>query len=359
MKKQVQKQTITVSPQYLIPALLLAGLLYLGYLVLYEFLLTLVWSFILAYVTWPIYQWLNKKISSPEYLSAAIMTVILSLTLLIIVSWFVNLLQIELTETYHRLANYIKQKDHPLPDFIEQIPVVGTYLQNLSNDLMSDPSGLISQLAQWSKQGFLKLAGFVGGIGSYTLKTGVLLVTVFFCYRDGHYILSQLHLGIIRFLGDHQHVYLQAIGDTTKAVVYGFVLAAMVQGFLAGIGYSVAGVQAPVLLGATTALLALVPMGATLIWVPVGISLLLGSSPVEGVGLLLWGTLVVSTVDNVIRPLVISGASQIPFLVVMFGVLGGLAAFGIIGVFLGPIVLAVLLAVWQAWLAQQVINASE
>jgi Ca2+-transporting ATPase len=259
-------------------------------------------------------------------------------------------------QQFDKAAAYLAQKHHPLPDFIEQIPWLGEYLQDFSNNLMSDPSGLIAQLAQWSKQGLRQLAGFVGGIGSYTLKTGVLLVTVFFCYRDGYRMLSQLHRGVIRFLGDRRDVYLQAIGETTKAVVYGFVLAAMVQGFLAGIGYAVAGVQAPVLLGATTALLALVPMGATLIWVPVGISLLLGGSTLEGLGLLLWGTLVVSTVDNVIRPIVISGASQIPFLVVMFGVLGGLAAFGLIGIFLGPIVLAVLLAVWQAWLAQQTVD---
>ena len=354
----MQKQTLTISPQHLIPALLLIGLLYLGYLVLHEFLLTLVWAFIITYVTWPLYQWLDHRIKSPKSLNAAIMTMFLSLTLLVIVFWFVTLLRAELGDTYRRLANYIAQEHHPLPDFISHVPWFGEYLQNLSNELTADPSGLVAQLAKWSRQWLHQLAGFVGGIGSYTLKTGVLFVTVFFCYRDGHLILSQLQRGVISFLGDHRHVYLQAIGETTKAVVYGFVLAAMVQGFLAGIGYAVAGVQAPVLLGATTALLALVPMGATLIWVPVGITLLLENSPWAGLGLLLWGTLVVSTIDNVIRPLVISGASQVPFLVIMFGVLGGLVAFGVLGIFLGPIVLAVLLAVWQAWLAQQAMDKS-
>ena len=349
----MQKQTITISPQYLIPTLLLVALLYLSYLILHEFLLTLVWAFILTYVTWPLYQGLNRRISQPKNLSAIIMTAILSLTLLVLIFWFISLLQRELVETYRRLAIYLAQDDHPIPDFISQIPWLGPYLQDLTNELAGDPSGMAAQLVQWGRQWLRQLAGFIGGIGSYTLKTGVLLVTVFFCYRDGHFILSQLQQGVIRFLGDHRHVYLQAIGETTKAVVYGFVLAAMVQGFLAGLGYAAAGVQAPVLLGATTALLALVPFGATLIWVPVGFSLLLENSHWEGLGLLMWGTLVVSTFDNVIRPLVISGASQIPFLVVMFGVLGGLATFGVIGIFLGPIVLAVLLAVWQAWLALQ------
>jgi Ca2+-transporting ATPase len=122
---------------------------------------------------------------------------------------------------------------------------------------------------------------------------------------------------------------------------------------LAGFGYYVADVKAPVLFGAITALLALIPMGATLVWLPIGISLILMDQLWPGIGLLLWGFLVVSTVDNVIRPLVISGASQVPFLVVLFGVLGGLSAFGAVGLFLGPVILAVLLSVWRAWLKQQ------
>jgi Ca2+-transporting ATPase len=345
--------SLTISPQHLISALLLTGLLFLGYLVLSKFFLTLIWAFILAYVTGPLYQWLDRKIGNHATISAAIMTALLTLTMLVIVFWFATLLQEELKDTYQALVNYLAQEHHPLPNIISNIPWLGTYLQERTVQLTSDPAGLAAQLTQWGRQWLRQFAGFLGGIGNYTLKTGVLLVTVFFCYRDGQRILSQLQYGVIRFLGDHRHIYMQAIGETTKAVVYGFVLAAMVQGSLAGIGFAVAGVQAPVLLGATTALLALVPFGATLVWVPVGLTLLLESSPWAGIGLLLWGTLVVSTVDNVIRPLVISGASQIPFLVVMFGVLGGLHTFGIIGIFLGPIVLAVLLAVWQAWLTQQ------
>jgi P-type Ca2+ transporter type 2C len=90
-----------------------------------------------------------------------------------------------------------------------------------------------------------------------------------------------------------------------------------------------------------------------LIWVPVSFGLMLSGQLWQGIGLFLWGLFVISTVDNVIRPLVISGAGRIPFLVVLFGVFGGLTAFGVIGLFLGPIILSVLLAVWKAWLKQQ------
>jgi Ca2+-transporting ATPase len=109
----------------------------------------------------------------------------------------------------------------------------------------------------------------------------------------------------------------------------------------------VAGVKMPLLLAMLTALVALIPMGATLVWLPTALMLLINNQLFAGVGLIIWGFLAVSTIDNVIRPLVICGASKIPFLVVMFGVFGGLSTFGTIGLFLGPVILSVLLAVWK------------
>jgi predicted PurR-regulated permease PerM len=93
-----------------------------------------------------------------------------------------------------------------------------------------------------------------------------------------------------------------------------------------------------------------VPFGAPLIWVSAGVWLIITDRTGAGVGLLLWGGLVVSWVDNLIRPIVIANATRIPFLLVLFGVLGGIAAFGLVGLFLGPVILAVLMAVWREYL---------
>ena len=127
---------------------------------------------------------------------------------------------------------------------------------------------------------------------------------------------------------------------------------ALGQGLVAGLGYWWAGLPAPVLLGAVTALIAMIPFGTPFAWGSLGVWLLVSGDTAAGIGLLLWGTLVVSWVDNLVRPLVISNATQIPFLLVMFGVLGGLAAFGLVGLFLGPVVLAVLMAVWREWIEE-------
>ncbi|MGZ8237838.1 MAG: HAD-IC family P-type ATPase [Methylobacter sp.] len=341
------------SIRQLIPGILLACLLLLGFMVLREFLLTLTWALIIAYVAWPPYRYLREKLNGNPTLSAALMTAIISAVILLTVFWLVAMLQEELTVAYQALRHGMGQGDYRLPDFISHIPWLGDTAQKWLERLTDDQSAVMAQFAGWAQQWSGQFAKFLGGIGGYIMKLGVILVTVFFCFRDGDEAVKQLRQGLVRFLGKYQNVYLQAAGNTTRAVVYGLVLAALGQGLLAGLGYFVAGVKAPVLFGAVTALLAMVPMGATLVWLPLSIMLMVTEQQWQGLGLLLWGFLVVSTVDNVIRPLVISGAGRIPFLVVLFGVLGGLSAFGAIGLFLGPVILAVLLSVWQAWLKLQ------
>ena len=338
---------------YLIPGILLVGLLILSFMVLREFLLALVWAIIIVYVMWPPYQWLRRQFKDQVSLSAAVMTAIIAAVILLIVYWLAAMLQEETKIAYQNLVDNFTQGPYRLPGFISRIPWLGNYLQEWIDRLTSDRAEVATQLANWAKQWLGGFAQFLGGIGNNVIKLGVILVTVFFGFRDGKEMIIQLQQGLVRFLGKYQHVYLQAAGSTTRAVVYGLVLAALGQGMLAGFGYTIAGVKAPVLFGAITALLALIPMGATLVWVPIGIMLILTDQLWPGIGLLLWGFLVVSTVDNVIRPLVISGASRVPFLVVLFGVLGGLSAFGAVGLFLGPVILAVLLSVWQAWLDLQ------
>jgi Ca2+-transporting ATPase len=339
--------------RYLIPGILLTGLLILSFMVLREFLLALIWAIIIVYVMWPPYQWLRRQLRDRASLSAAGMTVIIAAVISLIIYWLAAMLQDETKAAYQSLAGNLTQGSYQLPDFIKRIPWLGNYLQEWLERLTNDRAEVATQLANWAKQWLGEFAKFLGGVGHNVMKLGVILVTVFFCFRDGKKIIKQLQQGLVRFLGKYQHVYLQAAGITVRAVVYGLVLAALGQGTMAGFGYYIAGVKAPVLFGAITALLALVPMGATLVWFPIGIMLILTDQLWHGIGLLLWGFLVVSTVDNVIRPLVISGASQVPFPVVLFGVLGGLTAFGAVGLFLGPVILAVLLSVWQAWLTLQ------
>jgi len=339
--------------RYLIPSVFLIGLLLLSYRVLSGFLISIVWAFIIAYVTWPLYIRLRRQVKTHATVSAGLMTAIITVAISLIVFWLVAMLQDEVKFAYQGLVTNFNQQHYQLPDTIKKIRWLADYAQPWVDRLNNDRSGLIVQIAESAKQWLGHFAQFLGGIGNYVMNLGFTLVTVFFCFRDGEAAIRQLRRGLIHFLGEYQNVYLQAAGDTTRAVVYGLVLAAMGQGFVAGLGYAVAGVNAPVLFGVVTALLAMVPMGAMMVWIPIGISLLINDQLIAGTGLLLWGFFAISTIDNVIRPLVISGSSQVPFLVVMFGVFGGLTAFGPIGLFLGPVILSVLLSVWDAWLKFQ------
>jgi predicted PurR-regulated permease PerM len=139
----------------------------------------------------------------------------------------------------------------------------------------------------------------------------------------------------------------------TRAVVYGLLVTALAQGVIAGIGYQIFGLEAPALLGALTGLLSTAPLlGTAFVWVPLGVGLVLAGHTLKGVLLLAWGFLLVHPTDNVLRPLLISSVTRVPFLLVMFGAIGGLIAFGLVGVFVGPVLLGVASSVWLEWAAE-------
>ncbi|CAG7856025.1 hypothetical protein MCAMS1_00365 [biofilm metagenome] len=339
--------------KFIAPTLLLLGLVWLGYEVLHGFFGIIAWALILAYIMWPVYEWMYQKLQLRATLSAFLMTGVIALTVLLAFYWLINVLHQELTAVYQALSANYSHFPKELPNSLKQIPWLGNFLQQYLEQLSSNEAGEKTKLLSWAKQGLGELGQFLGNVGKYIIQLGLILVALFFFFRDGQSALNQLRQGLSYLIGDYQKIYLQTAGDTTRAVVYGLVLAAFGQGLIAGIGYAIAGVNAPVLLGVMTALFALVPMGATLIWSPVGFGLILAGDYWQGIGLLLWGVFAISTVDNIIRPLVISGAGHIPFLVVLFGVFGGLSAFGAVGLFLGPVILSVILAVWRAWLGKQ------
>ena len=231
--------------RHLIPGILLTCLLTLGFMVLREFLLTLVWAIIIVYVMWPPYRWLRRQLKDQANLSAAVMTAIIAAVIFLTLFWLAAMLQDETKTAYQSLIDSAAPGPYQLPDFVGRIPWLGHYLQDWLGRLTNDRAEVATQLADWAKQWLGDFATFLGGIGKNVMKLGVVLVTVFFGFRDGKEILSQLQQGLVRYLGKYQYVYLQAAGSTVRAVVYGLVLAALGQGMLAGVGYYVAGVKAP------------------------------------------------------------------------------------------------------------------
>lgn len=338
----------------LVLGLLLGGLLLLTWSVVRPFVVPIIWAAILAYVTWPLLGRLRRLLRGRRTLAALLMTLILAASFVLPALWLALLLRTEMANAYAAIAGLLSKGPYVLPDVMADIPLLGGWLQDLLDELTRDPAGVRAQLAHWVEARADESLAVIGGVGRNAAKLAFALITVFFFYRDGEKVLDQAQLVLHRFLGERVDPYLSAVGSMTQAVVWGLVLTALAQGLVAGLGYWWFGVAAPVLLGAITALVALIPFGTPFVWGSIGVWLIADGRLFEGVGLLLWGTLVVSWVDNLVRPLVISNQTRIPFLLVMFGVLGGLAAFGLVGLFLGPVILAVVMAVWREWIEESV-----
>jgi predicted PurR-regulated permease PerM len=351
----------TPLAQRAVVGLILAGLLLLGYRVMQPFLTAIAWAVILTYLTWPLYARLRRVLGGRATGSALAMILFLAAAILLPLLWMVAQLQAELAAVYRGLAAYIREGPQPLPEFLARLPWLGEWLQALLDRVSGDVLALEAEAMAWLEYFRRELAEVALGLGRLTMQLVLILVTAFFLYRDGEGFLDQTQRALRTFLGEYVNIYFTAIGATTRAVMYGTVFGALAQGGMAGIGYWAAGLQSPLLLATFTALMALLPIpGSTpIVWSSIGLWLILTDRIVPGVGLLLWGILVVSWVDNLVRPLVISSAARIPFLLVMFGVLGGLIAFGVIGLFLGPVILAMLWAVWQGWLKEQSLRESD
>lgn len=333
--------------------LFLAGLLFLSYRVLHLFLAPVAWAVILVFVTWPVYRPLRDRLGSYPNTSALLMTLLLGGAFAVPLLWVIAVLREEIPAAYLAFIDVVEQGKNALPHGIVRIPGLGPEIERIIELATADPQALRAELLQWWKPWADETIALLGDIGRMAFKVGFALLTAFFFYRDGERVLGQARTLLLRLLGGRADAYLHAIGGTLNAVLYGLIVTALIQGALAGLGYWAAGVRAPVLLGAVTVLLALVPFGAPVAWGTVSVWLVGTGQVWAGAGLAAWGAIVVSQIDNLLRPLVISTATRIPYLLVLFGVLGGISAFGLVGLFLGPIVIAVLLAVWREWLDEQ------
>lgn len=331
---------------------LLCALALLCAVILQPFLVAFMWAAVLAYVSWPGYRLVHRLCRQRATLAAALMTLLIALGLIGPVTWLAILLQDQLTDAYHAVLSFGTVGGITLPPFVRKIPWLGEAIQRAFERYTADPLLLRQSLVEWAQQSRTNLLSLIGNVGRNLGKLLVTLVTVFFLYRHGNGLVQQASRVVSRFFGRHLDRYFLAAGAMTRAVVYGLLATALVQGATAGLGYWAADVPAPLLLGLLTTLLALIPFGTPVVWGSIGVWLLLNGRVGAGLGLLLWGVLVVSTVDNFIRPMVISNATRLPFLLVMFGVYGGLAAFGLIGLFVGPVALAVATAVWREWLEE-------
>lgn len=197
------------------------------------------------------------------------------------------------------------------------------------------------------------LVGATFGVVMGVLQIVMSILLTFFILRDGDGLGARVAVAASRIAGVRGQHLIKVAGSTVRGVVYGIIGTAVAQGVLAGLGLGLAGVPAAALLGVLTFFLSAVPVGPPLVWIPATIWLFSTGNTGWAVFMLLWGTFVVSGVDNIIKPYLISHGAKIPFVIVFMGVIGGALAFGLVGVFLGPTLLAVGYRVVEEWSSAQ------
>ncbi|HKU16337.1 MAG TPA: AI-2E family transporter [Steroidobacteraceae bacterium] len=330
---------------------LLLGVVLLTFSVLQPFIVPLIWGGILAYVSWPLQQRLIRALRGRTGLAALLTTLAVTLAIVVPLVWLILMVRVEAVDAYAKVQTFLASKPS-LPPALRDLPWVGVWAEDLLQQLSADPTAIREQLVRTLEQSSVEMSKLIGGVGRNVAKLFFAVFSMFFLLRDGPRLLREARAILEGILGPRVHDYLDAIGATTQAVVYALILGAVAQGTVAGIGYFFAGVEAPVLMGALTVLIALIPFGAPLVWGSLALWLLVTGKLGPGIFLLVWGLLVVSWVDNLVRPMVISNATRMPFLLVVFGVLGGVLAFGLVGLFIGPVLLAVSLAIWREWLEE-------
>lgn len=317
--------------------------------VLSPFFASLAWAGILAYVAWPLHQKLLNRLPEQPNLVALLMTLGVAATLLLPLVWVMFTVALDVAAATATFKQLMAQGLPPLPPAVRGWPG-GEWFATQYETVAGDAEWLRAQVGVLGFGDTASMKTLASGVGRIAAKFGLAVFALFFLFRHGVSLLAQFRGVATRWLGDAARGYIQSVGVTVRAVVFGIVLTALAQGVLAGMGYWVAGIPAPALWGAITALVSLIPFVGPVVWIGLSLNLLAHGETQAALGLFLWGALVVSWVDNLVRPLVISGPTRIPFLLVFLGVLGGINAFGLIGLFLGPVLLAVSVAIWREWL---------
>jgi predicted PurR-regulated permease PerM len=320
-------------------------------IVLRPFVSALLWALVLSFSIWPLYRRLVRLLGNRRTLAALLMT--LGMVFIVLLPFVI--VGLTLADNVQDLTaatrSWIEGGPPDPPAWLAKVPVVGaqatSYWQSLAQDtakLWSEAQRLIEPMSAWLLRVGLALGGGV-------IELALSIFIAFFLFRDGDFLGQRLTDSIDRIAGDRGQHLLTVAGRTIRGVVYGILGTALAQAVMAGVGFLIAGVPGAALLALLTFFCSVVPVvGTALVWVPAALWLFHLGSTGWGIFMLIWGA-GVANLDNIVKPWLISQGSDMPFVLIFFGVLGGALAFGFIGVFLGPTLLAVGFRLVEEWSA--------
>ena len=324
--------------------------------VMAPFISALLWGAILAFASWPLMRLLTRVLGGRETLAASLLTTAWILIVALPLVW----LGFNLADHIRDATAFVRDVQvgglPEAPDWLGGIPLVGERLVRWWQSMDQQGAALIASIKPHLGQVGNWLLARSAQIGSGMLELSLSLVFVFFFYRDGPRLAAFVLRLLQRLAGERAEYYLELVAGTVQRVVNGVIGTAAAQALLALIGFLIAGVPGAIVLGLVTFMLSLIPMGPPLAWIPATGWLVWKGEYGMAVFLGMWGTFVISGVDNVLKPYLISRGGNLPLVIVLLGVFGGLIAFGFIGLFIGPTLLAVgysLLLDWSHNAGQQ------
>jgi predicted PurR-regulated permease PerM len=325
-----------------------ALLLYLLARILHPFYGPILWALLLAFLLFPVNVRLRTKLRGRRGAAALLLTLAVTLGIVIPAALLALEFVRQAGDLLTRVSGLASRYQVERPQDLLKIPALGRIVQWVD----AKTPLAAAEIQQWlvnAARSALELA-VTGGrevlLGAFGAAVGLLLMLfiLYFFFRDGDDMARRTVL-LIPLEDSRKGRLIAHLSGVMKAVVFGALATALVQGALMGIAFGIAGLPSAVVFGFLTALAALLPVaGTALVWIPATIALYAQGRTGWALFMLLWGALVVGSVDNFLRPRLISGRAEISTLPVFFGVMGGLAAFGAIGLFVGPLVIALALA---------------
>lgn len=311
----------------------------------------LLWAMLLGGLLAPLNLRLTQRLGGRVQLASSITTLLTVVLFMVPVAITAGAVGAQAAQLLRRLEGRVPGPGNATDFDLGKIP----WLADTLAWIESNTDVTILQLQEWLAEGLQRLlqlvmssgGTFVMGALGTTVSFVMMLFVLFFVLRDGPAMAKQV-VSLLPIEGQRRTLLQRHLTDMTRAVFLGLGLTAVAQGVLLGLGFWIAGLPSPLVFGVLGVILALVPMvGPALLWIPGAIWLAARGESGYAIFLTLWGSIVVGLVDNLLRPLLISGRAEVPTLAVFVGVIGGLAAFGFIGLFLGPIVLGLLIALFR------------
>ena len=315
--------------------------LYVCWLMLRPFLAVLAWAVVLVIVFYPVHKRLGEKIKRRSLcaMTSTILVILIVVAPLVLLTVAVTG---EVRKAVTNLPTQMQNMREPVANFTGRLP--GWVQDRIGTD-GTDPEALkqflTQQLQNYGSAIVGQSVGMLGNIISGIVKAFFVIITMYYLFRDGDNIVAALP-GALPFSIEQSEALLARISQVIGASVYGVVSIALLQGFLGGLAFWILGVPSPLLWAVVLAFVCMIPLaGSFFVWGPAAVYLMLSDHVTKGIILVIWGAVVISSIDNLVRPKLIKNQTRLHELFVFFAVLGGISMFGLLGIVLGPVILAI------------------